>query len=387
MSISTLVAACVAATLQAETYYQYVARSVAYDSDLTDALSSSNEPLITMESLQPLASANAAFLDGVIAPHNLSLPSTSAIISVPLLVQITRDWSAGGQVVRDLTYRPLLQSLIPFLLDIPSPRILVPGSGTGRLAFMLAERLEGAQITALDPDEHAQIVANHFLTAGEGDDDDDANAPPPPPAAALPSKVYPSLHISNNWAQQQHRMAGVEVPDVPIEALRKAGKSANITFAVGELDDNVEQWIQPEAFDALATCFVLDVLDELPRTLKALHGLLRPTRGLWVNVGPMEFPRSPTITGAAQRPEELQRAVALTASQFLHLVRQAGFVILEERLIDGCEYDALPHQLKRTVRTCLFFVARPAEEAAAEAPPPDASRGGKRRKGRSKEEL
>ena len=65
MSISTLIAACVAATLQAETYYQYVARSVAYDSDLTEALKNSNEPLITMESLQPLASANAAFLDGV----------------------------------------------------------------------------------------------------------------------------------------------------------------------------------------------------------------------------------------------------------------------------------------------------------------------------------
>ena len=115
-----------AATLQAETYYQYVARSVAYDSDLTDALSGSNEPLITMESLQPLAMENAAFLDGVIATATTSLPSTSAIISVPLLVQITRDWSAGGQIVRDLTYRPLLQSLIPFLLDIPSPRILAP---------------------------------------------------------------------------------------------------------------------------------------------------------------------------------------------------------------------------------------------------------------------
>ena len=43
-------------------------------------------------------------------------------------------------------------------------------------------------------------------------------------------------------------------------------------------------------------------------------------------------------------------------------MRAAGFEVLEERLVEGCEYNALPAYLERTVRTCLFFVARPKAE-------------------------
>ena len=50
--------------------------------------------------------------------------------------------------------------------------------------------------------------------------------------------------------------------------------------------------------------------------------------------------------------------VVLTAAQTLALVRAAGFTVLEERMVDGCEYNVLPRRLERTVRTCLFFVAR-----------------------------
>ena len=50
----------------------------------------------------------------------------------------------------------------------------------------------------------------------------------------------------------------------------------------------------------------------------------------------------------------------------LHLVRAAGFEVLEERLVEGCEYNALPSYLERTVRTCLFFVARPKAELKVE---------------------
>ena len=80
-----------AATSRPETYLEYVARSVEYASDVVSELSGSEEPFVTMEALRPLAAANAAFLDGVAAPHNVSAPSTSALVAVPLLVQVPRS--------------------------------------------------------------------------------------------------------------------------------------------------------------------------------------------------------------------------------------------------------------------------------------------------------
>ena len=59
------------------------------------------------------------------------------------------------------------------------------------------------------------------------------------------------------------------------------------------------------------------------------------------------------------------RAV-LTAAHQLALVRAAGFEIIEQRMVEGCEYNELPHRLERTVRTCLFFLARPGEMASVQ---------------------
>ena len=57
--------------------------------------------------------------------------------------------------------------------------------------------------------------------------------------------------------------------------------------------------------------------------------------------------------------------VVLTAAQQIALVRAAGFEVLEHRMVEGCEYNALPRRLERTVRSCLFFIARP---SAGESP-------------------
>ena len=43
-------------------------------------------------------------------------------------------------------------------------------------------------------------------------------------------------------------------------------------------------------FDAVATCFVLDVLTDIRSSLRALYAMLAPTRGLWANLGPLAYP-------------------------------------------------------------------------------------------------
>ena len=363
-------------TAKFESYLEYVARSVSQfwvaDTELARLLSTTAEPLITMETLTPLVAENIRFLDSAAPDDNTPKPSDSAPVAVPLLVQFVRDWSSAGEKMRSITYQPIVEAIVPFLLgrDNGPPRILCPGSGTGRLPFMVAEQLRGAQIIALDPDANAQRAAALMFNAAADD------AP-----ISLPTRIFPSLHVSNNWAKTEHRLLHVDVPDVPIATIKSVEASTNVTFAVGSLEDAADEWEAGGAldgdnddgtpkrrdFDAVATCFVLDVLTDIRSSLRALYAMLAPTRGLWANLGPLAYPEPgdgmlpPTAGGAAASGR-----VILNAAQILALVKSVGFEVIEERLVEGCEYNALPHRLERTVRTCLFFIARPPPQERVE---------------------
>ena len=249
--------------------------AVRTDPDLVLALQDSDEPMVSMDTLRPLAQANIAFMDGLMASA-----SESALTAVPLLVQLVRDWSVHGERARNSTYAPVVEALVPRISDVAAPRILLPGSGTGRLAFMLGERLEGAQVVALGPDEPAQFAAAFMLTAGEmqfGADDDKDQRESRPPAPTLPHVIYPSIHVSIHWARTAHRLAGVQVPDVPLRALKRVEETTNISFTVGGLEDFDGEGL--EDFHAVATCFVLDVFADMRRSLRILRAMLQRQHG------------------------------------------------------------------------------------------------------------
>ena len=102
-----------------ETYHEYVARSTVVASDyaaLAAALRESQDPLITMEDLEPLVASNMAFIDGSTAGRSgVVTPSSAAHIAVPLLVQAVRDWTEAGAAQRATTYAPLVEALQPTL--------------------------------------------------------------------------------------------------------------------------------------------------------------------------------------------------------------------------------------------------------------------------------
>lgn len=71
------------------------------------------------------------------SPHQFSKVAST-------LHQLVRDWSEEGAPERELCYTPLLDELVVRLPVTPSnknkQRVLVPGSGLGRLAFEIACR-------------------------------------------------------------------------------------------------------------------------------------------------------------------------------------------------------------------------------------------------------
>lgn len=369
---------------------EYIGRSVApaVDADLIRALQESEDPYLTLDALMPYATRNVAFLDEVARPHILETPSSSAFIAVPLLVQLVRDWSAAGERARASTYSVVLQALVRQLAsDGRALRILVPGSGLGRLAYMLAAHFRGSEIVAVDPDVNAQIMAGHLLSSSRdgsccGDDGDCESAAAVATTAdghsaacasdSSTTLIYPSLHVANNWERTAHRLAPVAVPDVPPGTRWQVQQESNVTLVVGRFPDAAEAAGAGGAtgrFDAAATCFVLDVLPGLPHALAVLHERLLPSRGVWANIGPLAYPQddegAQPMSRRAAAGDTAAQPTILSAAQVLGLVRRAGFQILEEAIRPDCEYTTLPHQLVRTLRQCLFFVARAVPQPAA----------------------
>lgn len=372
------------AILAVETYPEYVARSFepAPGPRLAAALNEAGVPPATWADAASWAGANVAFLDSAYDGAALSLvrPSSDARVAVPLLVQLVREWSRHGFAQRAQAFLPLVEAMREAVTGRVGARLLVPGSGLGRLVHDLAEAFAspGAlkEIVAVEHDVHAQLMARHMLEGGKsdgggGDGSSDewtacggADVPGTAPGGVCVGgaahggrqAIYPSLHVATGWHNASDRIAACDVPDVSSARLAAVQERTSIALHVGTFPEALpasESGAVASAFDGAATAFFLDVVPDPLGAIRAMQRLLAPRQGTWANVGPLAFPDAPhEAMGGANA------AHALSATQLLALVRLGGFVVRENRLVD-CEYGGLPMRAERTLRQCLYFVAVP----------------------------
>ena len=114
----------------------------------------------TAADLAGLVAENEQSLDLLTAsrPAAVDVPTADARVAVPLMVQAVRDWSADGVSQRATSYAPLVAGLRERLGAATTLRVLVPGSGLGRLAFDIAEEFAGSEVVAVEPDVHSQLL-------------------------------------------------------------------------------------------------------------------------------------------------------------------------------------------------------------------------------------
>ena len=183
---------------------------------------------------------------------------------------LAKDWSAEGQGgMRDLQAR--LTSMISDELRSAAGRhrrrgadpaaVLLPGCGTGRLAWEVACALPEASVIGTEVSEAQLGVARHMLACTE-------------PGSLT---VHPWLDESGNNATEFSRLAGLKVPDV----------------APGAAPPNLSlQLVQPGAarlvptsegrqqMDVVCTCFFLDCLPDTLAGVRAVRDALCPRLGL-----------------------------------------------------------------------------------------------------------
>ena len=140
-----------------ESYRDFVTRA---NPPLPPTLADALAPDHTAADLAGLVAENEQSLDLLTAsrPAAVDVPTADARVAVPLMVQAVRDWSADGVSQRATSYAPLVAGLRERLGAATTVRVLVPGSGLGRLAFDIAEEFAGSEVVAVEPDVHSQLL-------------------------------------------------------------------------------------------------------------------------------------------------------------------------------------------------------------------------------------
>jgi len=249
------------------------------------------------------------------------------------LKHFMRDWSEEGRGERERIFEPILNVLREVKPQIQgSMKVLVPGSGLGRLAWEIS-RL-GFDTTANELSFFMNLAFRFLLSTN--------------------TTQYPNQHVLQpyaSWFSHQRTSDAlfrhVSFPDV----VPRLGPS---TLQLSELNflSLRAPAGDPPGYDFIVTLFFIDTSLNVIETLEQIHALLRPG-GTWINLGPLLW------TGGGQA------AVELSLEEVLRLVKIIGFEICEDgsrkRRTVECEYTADREAMMRWLYQAEFWVATKAE--------------------------
>ncbi|KAI0343421.1 N2227-domain-containing protein [Trametopsis cervina] len=246
------------------------------------------------------------------------------------LKHFIRDWSADGASERDVIFKPILNALN---VDPHSRRadtkILVPGSGLGRLAWEISEL--GFDTTAVEL-SHFMTLGYRFLCSPSFTDKINQH----------------TLHPYSYWFSHQRTnndlFRGVSFPDA-IPRLHPRMRLVEGDF--------LQQRAHGDGYDYVVTLFFIDTSVNVISTIEHIYSLLRPG-GRWINLGPLLWP------GGAQA------RVELNLEEVLQLATMTGFRLEEgaatpkvyQRHSVPCEYTADRHAMMKWIYQAEFWVAQ-----------------------------
>ncbi|KAK8023791.1 carnosine N-methyltransferase [Apiospora rasikravindrae] len=196
---------------------------------------------------------------------------------------LSRDWSSQGAKERQAVFPPVLAGLEQhFGGNERGNKVLVPGSGLGRLASDIADF--GYDVVANELD-YGSILAYHLLTNHT--------------TSLHQHTLYPFVTKWTHQANPSSRYSALTVPD---HWPNKAVKLVEGDF--------LEMFPRDGEFDAVVTLFFIDMAANAIDFLSNIHRLLKPG-GLWINLGPLKW--------------GTHTALQLSAEEVLHLADLIGF--------------------------------------------------------------
>ncbi|THH05472.1 hypothetical protein EW145_g4773 [Phellinidium pouzarii] len=238
------------------------------------------------------------------------------------LRHLIRDWSSEGAQERSVIFRSILETLSQVDESQRNGiKVLVPGSGLGRLAWEIGEM--GFDTSANELSPFMNIAFRFLLSPDE-----------------TPAVSYHSLHPFAHWFSHQRSnttlFRSISFPD----ALPRLSGFFRL------LEGDFLQLATPEKYDYVVTQFFIDTSLNIISTLEQIHRLLRPG-GVWINLGPLLW------TGGAQA------ALELSLEEVHSLADKVGFEVdPRSRKIIDCEYTADKEAMMKWIYRAEFWTAK-----------------------------
>ncbi|KAF8655631.1 hypothetical protein AX16_002985 [Volvariella volvacea WC 439] len=285
------------------------------------------------------------------------------------LKHYVRDWSEDGIVERERTFGPILDVLRrEGGEERGRMRVLVPGSGLGRLAWEISKL--GYDTTANELSYYMNLAFRFLLSEKTT-------------ALRNQHKIRPYAHWFSHQRSNESLFRAISFPDevprlgpkfhlvekdfltLPTKPTKSAfwsqgpspshSPSASTSKSTSPQGSNSSATDTGEGgqFDFIVTLFFIDTSLDVFATLDQIHALLKPG-GTWINLGPLLW-----TSGA-------QAMVELSLDEVLRAAEEIGFTIHGENEEDGvvrrrsveCEYTADMKAMMRWVYKAEFWVAR-----------------------------
>eukprot|EP00578_Thalassiosira_sp_NH16_P012545 CAMPEP_0181125182 /NCGR_PEP_ID=MMETSP1071-20121207/26897_1 /TAXON_ID=35127 /ORGANISM="Thalassiosira sp., Strain NH16" /LENGTH=513 /DNA_ID=CAMNT_0023210575 /DNA_START=9 /DNA_END=1550 /DNA_ORIENTATION=+ len=335
-----------------------------------------------------------------------------------VLKSLSRDWSREGLKERSIVYDRMIGALERYMpLDSrdngsddvdeltdsidqrlsPPPRVAVPGSGLGRLAWEIYSR--GYSVQGSDFSLPMLLASDFMLNgccAGEKIDGEDVGGGGS--SSFKQFGICPWISETKNTTSFGSRIRTVAVPDVDPTALQCNTDGDNkrdapeFTMMAGEFLHLYSRFLpkhqhdapEPaEKFHAVSCSFFLDTAPSLPHYLLTIYHMLEEG-GLLLHFGPLmyhwsghgglipadvETPansngrRNSNGTNNHKRrnkhldPRYLS-SIDYTWEEVRYMILQCGFEIVEEEMHIPAHYTPDGTSMMKVIYDCVFLVAR-----------------------------
>ncbi|KAL3941785.1 MAG: hypothetical protein SGBAC_003901 [Bacillariaceae sp.] len=201
-------------------------------------------------------------------------------MTAQIVAHLVRDWSVAGSNIRESLYGWVCKELVERSRHRKDP-VLVPGAGMGRLAYDIYSL--GFTVEANEISPVMAAAAKSILTKNTS------------------GVIYPyALDAMTNEVDSSRRYDGMSFPDVPVV---QTSEEVTLSFTIG---DFVGAYYsnQVSTFGAVATCFFIDTATDIYEYIVLIKGLLKP-KGIWVNVGPVQWHANALLRPSADELQDL----------------------------------------------------------------------------------
>ncbi|KAF5325336.1 hypothetical protein D9619_010108 [Psilocybe cf. subviscida] len=252
------------------------------------------------------------------------------------LKQLVRDWSDEGAAEREVCYKPMTEALVNHFAHLSSEarrdvKVLVPGSGLGRLMYEVAKLGFACQGNEFS---HYMLLTSYFVLNKTN--------------GIKEHTFYPYVHSFSNAPNKASLLRAVSIPDVLPSDLPPG---SNFSLAAGDFE---EIFGDPEStpsgsWDAVLSCFFIDTAKNIVNYLRIIHRILAPG-GVWVNLGPLLWHWENNDTN--------DPSVELDLEETKELIRKIGFKISNERTIPATYTNNSASMLGYVYQTSFFTATK-----------------------------